>query len=192
MMLIPGLGRVTEDPDIGSYVSAPVTVPVLGNAPCRVVLDDYDDDPDPEQVHSAIRSFLAADQSVLRAAQPHVFRYYEDCRREGLTDLRIRSPADVWRHVQLGNEAMVGREPGSPHVYVSLECECDWEEEHGLHLVFENGSRVSRVGPCDGHLTNAHAYDDPRFSGVIYVDVESVTPPDAAPVPERKPWWKFW
>lgn len=98
-MLVPGLGRVTEDPDTGWYVSEPVTIPVLGNAPCTVILDGYDDDPDPEQVHSAIRTFLAADASVLAAAEPHIFRYYQDSRREGWTDLRIRSPRDVWRHV---------------------------------------------------------------------------------------------
>ena len=191
-MLIPGLGRVAEDPHTGSYVSAPVTVPVLGNGLCTVILEDYDEDPDREQVHAAIRAFLAADASVLRAVEPHVFRYYQDCRAEGWTDLKIRSARDVWSHVQLGDRAEIGRDPWSTHVYVSVECECDWEEEHGLHLVFEDGSRVSKVGPCDGHLTNAHAYNDTRFRDVIYVNLDAVTPPDAAPRPERNPWWKFW
>jgi len=43
--------------------------------------------------------------------------------------------------------------PGEP-VYVSVECECSWEPEHGLQLVFRGGARVTKVGPYDGHLTN--------------------------------------
>ena len=190
-MLIPGLGRVTEAPDLGGYVSEPVTVPVLGGASCRVTLETCDDDPDPEQLHSAISAFLAADPSVLRAAEPHIFQYYQDCRRLAPTDLHIQSPGDLWRHVHLGNEVSVGREDAR-HVYLSVECECDWEEEHGLQIVFEDGVRVSKVGPYDGHFTNAHAYADDRLEGVIYVPNDPVERTRAAPRGERKPWWKFW
>ena len=80
----------------------------------------------------------------------------------------IRAPEDVWRHVQLGDELWVQRAQ-SGRWFVSIECECDWEPEHGLQLVLEDGARVTKVGPYDGHLTNAAAYADPTLEGVVYV-----------------------
>jgi hypothetical protein len=37
-------------------------------------------------------------------------------------------------------------------VYVSVLCECDWEEEHGLQLVYRNGRTLTRVSEQDGHV----------------------------------------
>lgn len=43
-------------------------------------------------------------------------------------------------------------------MYVAVDCRCDWEEEHGLQLVFRQGRMLTRVSDQDGHLTEAHAY----------------------------------
>lgn len=43
-----------------------------------------------------------------------------------------------------------------------------WEPEHGLQLVFENGLTVCKVGPYDGHNTNAHAYADASLLNVVF------------------------
>jgi len=83
--------------------------------------------------------------------------------------LQIDRPADVWRHVDLGSVLVVARDHGSGRdVFVSLESNCAWEVEHGLQLVFKNGREVSKVGPFDGHVSNASAYDDDALDGVIY------------------------
>ena len=47
-------------------------------------------------------------------------------------------------------------------VYVQVACECAWESEHGLQLVFRQGATLSRVSDQDGHLTHADAYDLPE------------------------------
>jgi hypothetical protein len=61
------------------------------------------------------------------------------------------------------------REHGDEGVYVSLNCECDWEEEHGLQIVFKNGLKINKVGPYDGHLTNSDAYGDESLEETVYV-----------------------
>lgn len=43
-----------------------------------------------------------------------------------------------------------------------------WEPEHGLQLVVEDGLRVCKVGPYDGHVTQALASGDPGLLGVVY------------------------
>ncbi|WP_407939254.1 DUF6985 domain-containing protein [Microbulbifer thermotolerans] len=48
---------------------------------------------------------------------------------------------------------MVLRRPyGDKLVYISLECSCDWEREHGLQIVFKQGLYVNKIGPLDGIL----------------------------------------
>jgi Domain of unknown function (DUF6985) len=83
--------------------------------------------------------------------------------------ISIASPSDVWTHVQLGKEPIVSRRAsGDKAIYVSIECNCEWEPEHGLQLVFRNGNQLVKVGPYDGHLTHADAYADPSLENVIY------------------------
>jgi hypothetical protein len=42
------------------------------------------------------------------------------------------------------------------------------EPEHGLQVVFQNGLRVNKVGPYDGHLTNSDAYGDDNLEQAVY------------------------
>jgi len=81
----------------------------------------------------------------------------------------IESPSEVWRHVQFGSEPFVTRRAyGDQGIYVSIECGCDWEPEHGLQIVLKNGERVVKVGAYDGHLTNSDAYADDSLEDVVY------------------------
>lgn len=172
-MQIPGLGTVVEE-ELGWHRSEPIAVPLLGGDLCIFLIEAYDGDEQPGDFHEAIRTFLTIDRSALEAAAPSIFAYYRDVvdhvgadgwRR----DVKIDGPDDVLDHVQLGREATVSRdEDGDRHVYVSLESECDWEPEHGLQIVFRDGRTVTKIGPCDGHLTNAAAYANDELEGVVY------------------------
>jgi hypothetical protein len=158
-MQIPRLGPVTED-DVERYrTDQPVPVPVLGGGRFHVFLDGYDDDPDRDETHAVIGAFLDLDASVLRAAAPAVYDYYldtvVDLRAAGLeVPVRIGGPDEVFDHVRFGEITVVrdGAEGDGP-VYVSIECECAWEPEHGLQIVFREGRSVTKVGPYDGELT---------------------------------------
>ena len=170
---VPDLGMVAHDDALDWYVSDPVAVPALGGHECAFALEAYEDDPDRGAFHRAIGNFLHAGAELLQAATPHVFRYYQNSRLHADPEDRdfpvIASAADVWRHVSFSDTIVVGRRPHADHgVYLSLECACDWEAEHGLQIVFHNGSHVNKVGPFDGHLSNADAFDDPSLEGVVY------------------------
>ena len=81
----------------------------------------------------------------------------------------IKTPSEVWSHVEFGEEVVVSRRSyGDKKIYVSIECSCDWEPEHGLQIVLKDGKAISKVGPYDGHLTNSDAYADERLENVIY------------------------
>ncbi|MFE3328712.1 DUF6985 domain-containing protein [Streptomyces sp. NPDC059176] len=162
---------MTADADYGGYRSMPLPVPVLGDILCQVVVVAYDDDQAKNDFHSAISAFLALDEFVLKSASLPIFQYYQDVQITlGDEDLvSITDPEDVWRHIKLGDEVTVERDAhGDRLVYVSVECECAWEPEHGLQLVLCAGRSVTKVGPFDGHLTNASAYDNEALAGVVY------------------------
>jgi hypothetical protein len=115
---------------------------------------------------------MAADESLLADATEHVHQYCIDMNTlwgDEAPILDISKPEDVWRYVDLGTQLCVSRDHGSGRdVFVSLECNCAGEIEHGLQLVFRNGNEISKVGPFDGHVSNESAYADERLRGVVY------------------------
>lgn len=172
-MEIPGIGKVEKNQSLGWYYSEVMPVKVLGGKQCRIVVADYDEDEHKEDFHVAIANFLAADESVLRDAGPYIFEYYESCKEYIDPDdeeyFEINSVDEIWSHIRLGDDPLfMRRHRGDQGIYVSLECGCDWEEEHGLQIVFRNGLIVNKIGPYDGHLTNSDAYGDDSLEDVIF------------------------
>lgn len=164
-MNIPGLGEVSKDPPFDWYRSEPVPVAVLNGQLCQIVVVGYDIDPHKDDFHTAIANFHTLQPAVLHEAESHVFCYFQD-KSSGTVLTRA---SDVWRHVTFGSEPMVMRRTyGDRGVYVSLDCGCDWETEHGLQIVFKNGLRVSKIGPFDGHLTHSDALGDDSLEDVVY------------------------
>jgi hypothetical protein len=116
---------------------------------------------------------LSSTFSVLKEAETHIYQYYLDMNSywSSIDEefISIKSPSEIWSHIQLGSEPIVSRRSyGDKKVYVSLECNCDWELEHGLQIVFKEGMKVCKVGPYDGHVTNSDAYDDESLENIIY------------------------
>ena len=173
-MHIPGLGEVHQDSDFGWYRSQPIALSLLNGQECEVFVAGYDEDVRPEDFHKAITNLLANGFEALRKVESHVFRYCQDMNSYWSPDdeefVAVSSPDCVWEHIQFRRQPMVSRRAyGDKGVYVSLECNCDWEPEHGLQIVLEDGRDVVKVGPYDGHLTNHDAYADDNLEGVIYV-----------------------
>jgi hypothetical protein len=74
---------------------------------------------------------------------------------------QIKSHNKIWNFIQ-PTEIYVTRRPyNEQDIYVMVACECDWEKEHGLQLVFRQGKKLTRISNQDGHLTDADANDIP-------------------------------
>jgi hypothetical protein len=172
-MDVPGLGEVTKDEDTGWHYSQPIAVPMFGGKRCRIVLEGYDGDERKDDFRVAIANFLSSGPAVLREADEPLFRYYKDFEQWWLEDGKqpITSADELWQHVRLGCEPMFTRRYyGDKGIYVSVECGCGWEVEHGLQLVLKNGIRVTKLGGYDGHLANSDAFADDGLEHVIYRD----------------------
>jgi hypothetical protein len=171
---IPGLGPVVKDEEFGWYTSAGRPVAALGGATVHIVLDGYDDDPDPTGFVAVVNEFLSLEQSVLLPATPAVFDYYQDTMAAVVDDedwdwyVEIPAAEQVWDHVTIGRDVYVKRHHDDRRVYLSVECECEWEPEHGLQIVIREGRAVSKVGPYNGHLTNDSAYGRDDLADTVY------------------------
>lgn len=166
---IPGLGTVTRD-RFSWYRSGHVFVPILDRE-CQIILESFVQDDCKSEFDVAIANFLSLGDAALREANEPLLRYYKDHEEWWLErgEKPLRNAEEVWARVNLGRQPLITRRPyGNRAIYVSIECECAWEEEHGLQLVFENGLRVNKLGGYDGHLTNSDAYADPQLENVIY------------------------
>ena len=167
---VPELGKVTLDERLGWYAGTPTYVPILG-ADCRFLLVGYAEDEGKADFHAAIANFLRLDTTAFRVADEALLHYYKDNETWWLRrgEPVLRTAAQAWSRVTLGRQPMVSRrEKGDRAIYISVESECAWEEEHGLELVFRNGLSLSKLGSYDGHATNSEAYGDERLEGVIY------------------------
>ncbi|GAA3542286.1 DUF6985 domain-containing protein [Kribbella ginsengisoli] len=154
-MEIPGLGPVVEDEAFEGYRSKAVPVAVLGGVGCEFLVQGYEEPDDHEDFQLAIGRFLALGPEALTDARQAIYGYYLKVRGELGDELEVRidGPEDVLEYVELGNEPEVFRnDDGDGRVYVSLECECDWEPEHGLQLVFRDGAVLTKAGRYDGEV----------------------------------------
>lgn len=126
----------------------------------------------------ARRRFREAGADVLEQVTGDLWAYYrstaEDYTAQQRSDYGIPElPAstDIWGEVSVTEppEFTVGRSSYAPaRCYLSFEGEVSWEPEHGLQLVLEDGWRVCKVGPYDGHVTNGAAFTDLSLLDVVF------------------------
>jgi hypothetical protein len=97
---------------------------------------------------------------------------------------QIKNKNEIWNFIQ-PTEIYVTRRPYKERdVYVQIACECDWEQEHGLQLVFRQGKKLTRISEQDGHLTEADAFGKPDSKDKLLSQFNQKE--------NRNLWWKFW
>lgn len=166
------LGRLTWDARLSWWNSDPIPVPLLGGATTSISLSGQEQDPAAPidaDVLQAVSAFLALSKSSLDEIEPHVWQEYVDIREEFADEEGFPKfdRADLWRQVQL-NGISVDKRHKDDLVYVNIECNCDWELEHGLQLVLQSGVRWVRVSDYSGHLTEGDHYGCPELDAWMH------------------------
>lgn len=141
--------------------TAHALVPLVGTTLPITFADFNPDDPTQRgrlaKADAAAAAFLALGPADLAAAAQRVLKHCheaidsvgeEDWNREMA---RCTDPQGIWRFVR-PTEVFLHHDEGTKRVYVSLLCKCDWEQAHGLQLVYRDGRKLTRVSGQDGHL----------------------------------------
>lgn len=146
-------------------------VPYFDNAEMGTIEEVND-----EGAAAALAAFVALTLADRLSDSRHVFAYYKDYRQavggEDWLDEEMgvpETPVDIWKYVTPSTEIDITQGHRSDeNWYVVMEANCEWEEEHGIMLVWRNGKTLSKVGGYDGHITNTHAYADDSLIDVVY------------------------
>lgn len=159
-MNIPLLGVLEHDPESSEWVSEPRLVPFFDDLSLPFVLESLEQ-ADEEEVNEAVAAFLNLTFSDRLAAAQYVFANYLKMAKLAGEDLdcHIESEGMVREHVDPCEVVVSRRESGDCAIYVAITGNCDWDQEHGLQIVYRRGRELARVSDQDGHLTNADAYD---------------------------------
>jgi hypothetical protein len=163
------IGPLRQSEDFDDWWSSEgVPIPFFNNLPMPVTFIGFG----PEEAPKFITEADEALKHFLKLAIPDRIRLsgivYRNC-LESLDGLdaheqekfRRIEEHDIWKQV-FPKEVYLMRRPYKQHdMYVQVSCECSWEPEHGLQLVFRQGKKLTRVSGHDGHLTEADAFDKP-------------------------------
>ena len=133
------------------------------------------EEPETARDAAALKNFLRLTALDRFKASRHVYAYYRDFHSavggQDWLDSEMgipTTPEDIWKHVR-PMTLFAESDPDLPgHSYVVIEANCDWEVEHGLMLVWEDGKRLTKVSGYDGNFSNAWAGDDDALKNVVY------------------------
>ena len=157
---LPAIGDL-EQSEFDDWWTITVPVPMLGQSLPLTVKDFNPDDPAQRawiaQFDAAASAFLSADREALVEAGPRVLANCHDfiaaVGEEGWNrDMAAcRDARAIWQFVH-PKALYLEFHNATGSVYVTVACECDWEVEHGLQLVYRDGMTLTRVSAQDGHV----------------------------------------
>jgi hypothetical protein len=165
------IGQLKQDdkwPDW--WHSTPVPIPFFDSLALPVIFLDYepaDDETFLSEADAALNHFFTLGKTYRLSISHLVYKNCKDFLEaidydemdQPLHD--IKNEEEVWQFVRPTTVYVSRRHYGDKDVYVQVSCECDWEIEHGLQLVFKQGKKITRVSGHDGHVTDADAYGKP-------------------------------
>lgn len=113
-----------------------------------------------EKIDSAVINFLSLNSEYRDSISGLVYENYNDTLEiADIEPLEIEDESEIWNYVHPYVIYIDQRNRRDEDIYIQVTCHCDWDEEHGLQLVFRQGKKITRVSPEDGHLTKADAYN---------------------------------
>jgi hypothetical protein len=161
------LGKLTQDKDIEEWLySEEIAVPFFDNQKLAVIFMNNERNFVNES-DSAIRNFLSLGNDerlkLSNLVHENCFEFLEQIDYDELDKplWEIKDKNDIWNFVTPTKIYVSKRHRRDCDIYIQVSCECAWEQEHGLQLVFRQGKKLTRISDQDGHLTLADAFDKP-------------------------------
>lgn len=151
------LGRLNHG-DAPGWWREPHPVPLMNGLPLPFE-GDADGALDIGFIDRTARAFLTLGTQARAAAAPYVLA---DCHAfltaiyaRGPTDLdmlRLTDPDGVWGYVT-PRSVLISEEEGQ--AFATLLCDCAWEDEYSLQIVYRGGDELFRVSEQDGWATGS-------------------------------------
>ena len=165
------IGELIQDDNFPDWwTNENVSIPFFDNAKLPITYMDVDPEFDISfliEADQALSIFLAKSVKDRLLISDLVYQNFEKIRNEvdypyWSDSLRqINSSEEIWSFINPLGISITRRPYETKDIFIDISCNCEWEQEHGLQLVFRQGKKLTRVSQIDGHLTDADAYDIP-------------------------------
>ncbi|WP_367391230.1 hypothetical protein [Lewinella sp. LCG006] len=163
------IGELLQNEEFDDWwESEPIQIPLLENKALKITLMDFVPEEDDEFLAGAdntLKNFLSKKEEERFDLSDLVYKNcMEFLNAIGYDEMdkalwEIKNKNEIWKYVYPQEIHITRRHRRDEDVYLSIICECEWEQEHGLQLVFRRGKQITRISSQDGHLTEADAYD---------------------------------
>lgn len=146
------VGQLTQDEHFDEWWNSElIGIPYFQNEQLKIVFTEAENDSYFEFADIALSNFMQLSDSDRYAHCAKVIENYKQNLMLGYTPkLELISDNIIWNYVYPIVIVLDQNETGD--IFVLVECGCEWEEEHGLQLVFKNGQQLTRVSYNDGVL----------------------------------------
>jgi hypothetical protein len=149
--IVGQLDPIDYDPDF--FYSQPFPIPYFDNIELKVGFVEAEHQPYLDGADKVLENFFGLNSKDRTGNSDIVYHYYSETLKFGYTEqLDIKTPKDIWNFVT-PTEIIIHWDE-KERFYLCVSCECEWEEEHGLQLVFTDGQTLTRASEQDGHLTD--------------------------------------
>ncbi|HQU82707.1 MAG TPA: hypothetical protein PKY59_06270 [Pyrinomonadaceae bacterium] len=156
---IESIGKLKPHPDVPEewLISKPILIPYFDEIKLEFTLQcDLETDKSfLVNADKAISNFLSKNVSDRLSDSLNVFNNYReiqdyyDTQTWGAPPLQINHENEIWQYVNPGSVFICRGSNIDDNIYILITCECDWEPEHGLQLVFKNGLELTKVSGID-------------------------------------------
>jgi hypothetical protein len=148
------VGQITSvDYDHEFFESRPFPIPYFDNQELKIGFVEAKHEPYLVEADNVLQNFLGLDkQNRIRDSQL-VYHYYSETLKYGYTKpFEVSINSDIWSFVY-PKEIIVHWDENADF-YLCVSCGCEWEQEHGLQLVFKDGKELTRASGHDGGFTD--------------------------------------
>lgn len=150
------------------WKSSEIEIPFFDNEKLTITFMDFEPEHDKtfvDEADQALTNFLKLTSTDRNSISDLAYKNCKDFLdavsfdEEDESLRQINKPDEIWKFIRPTEIYVTRRHRRDNDIYIQIACECDWEQEHGLQLVFRQGKQLTRISDQDGHLTEADAYD---------------------------------
>lgn len=154
--LLKSIGKLSIHPDEPDdwLMSEKVQIPCFDNEELVFTFFTYDieDKNFINEVDLVIQRFLKIGKTERVKFFTPIFENYKEnynLQRELENNPKVENENEVWDLIYPHQIIVCSGDNEDENIYLIFICECEWEEEHGLQLVFKNGETLTRVSAID-------------------------------------------
>jgi hypothetical protein len=166
------VGQLTQDENFEEWWNSKLTkIPYFRNQTLKIIFTEAENEDYFKLAEVALSNFIQLTTIDREKHSNLILKNYQDnLIFEYTPRLELESENKIWEFVYPSEIIIEQNEKGN--IFIIASCGCEWEEEHGLQLVFKNGQNLTRVSYNDGQLEN----DEDKTLAET----------------NSRPWWKIW